>query len=32
MGFWLFMTVSDLIIPLMMLFFGVKFRKKPQKT
>jgi len=32
MGFWLFMTVSDLIIPLIMLVFGLKFLKKPPKN
>lgn len=28
MGFWIFMTVSDLLIPIVMIVFGAKFRRK----
>ena len=29
MAFWFFMLISDLIIPLMMIFFGRSYRKDP---
>ena len=32
MGFWLFMTVSDLLIPTVMVIFGLKYRKAPPKS
>ena len=31
MGFWIFMLVMDLLIPLTMAFFGKRFLKKPPK-
>lgn len=31
MGFWVYMTVMALLIPLTMLFFGRRFEKKPPK-
>lgn len=31
MGFWIFMFFMDLLIPIIMLFFGVKFRKAGPK-
>lgn len=32
MGFWIFMTVSDLLIPIVMIVFGARFRKSPPKS
>ena len=29
MGFWLFVTVMDLLVPAIMLYFGRRFQKKP---
>ena len=29
MGFWLFVTAMDLLIPAIMLYFGRRFQKKP---
>ena len=29
MGFWLFVTVMDLLVPAIMLYFGWRFQKKP---
>lgn len=29
MGFWIFMLFSDLLIPAVMLLFGLRFRKRP---
>lgn len=32
MGFWIFMTISDLLIPIIMIVFGARFRRKPPKS
>ena len=32
MGFWLFCTVMDLLVPAVMLFFGRRFQTKPPRT
>ena len=29
MGFWLFVTMMDLLVPAIMLYFGRRFQKKP---
>ena len=31
MGFWIFMLVMDLLIPVTMVFIGKRFQKKPPK-
>lgn len=31
MGFWIFMLISDLICPLVMIGFGIKFTKHPPR-
>ena len=31
MGFWIFMRVMDLLIPVTMVFIGKRFQKKPPK-
>lgn len=31
MGFWIFMLVMDLLIPVTMFFIGKRFQKKPPK-
>lgn len=29
MGFWIFMLITNLLVPLMMIAFGYRFIKKP---